>query len=123
MVQERVRPAELQIICTALKGVFTSKRYKLLGGYGGILSDFIQGAIARCADRDLARLVVRSLCDFENEAPRLPLRTARICDQIEESKAKPGIAAKAHKATKPTRAQDLRRAWQLNEDLADGIAG
>jgi hypothetical protein len=86
LVDNRVRPAEMQIICTALKGLFTAKRYELLGGYDGIMSDFIESAISRCADADLARLILRILCDFDNDAPRLPLLTAEILRDIAESK-------------------------------------
>jgi hypothetical protein len=45
-----------------------------------------------------------------------------IVEQFEEPKVKPGIALKTRKAAKPTKAQDLRRAWQLNEDLVEGLA-
>ncbi len=46
-----------------------------------------------------------------------------IINQFEDSKTKPGVAVKPRKAFKAKKAQDLRRAWQLNEDLVDGIAG
>jgi len=46
-----------------------------------------------------------------------------IINQFEDPKAKPGVAAKARKTSKSAKAQDLRRAWQLNEDLVDGLTG
>ena len=46
-----------------------------------------------------------------------------IVEQFEEPSAKPGLAPKARKAARVAKAQDLRRAWQLNEDLVDGMAG
>ncbi len=57
-VEARVRPAELQIICSALKGVFTPKRYEELGGYDGILTDFIESAIATLHKSGLGTLGV-----------------------------------------------------------------
>ena len=46
-----------------------------------------------------------------------------VMKQFEESTADQGAGVKPRKAAKPIRAQDLRRAWQLNEDLVDGMAG
>jgi hypothetical protein len=46
-----------------------------------------------------------------------------IINHLEDSKTKPGVAAKPRKALKSTRAKDLRQAWQLNEDLVDGATG
>ena len=43
-----------------------------------------------------------------------------VIKQFEEAKPKPGVAAKPRKTA---RARDLRLAWQLNEDLVDGVAG
>ena len=44
-----------------------------------------------------------------------------IINQFEESKAKPGVSVRPRKAVKAKKAQDLRRAWQLNEDLVDAV--
>jgi hypothetical protein len=46
-----------------------------------------------------------------------------IINHFENSKAIPAVAAKPHKAAKSKKAQDLRLAWQLNEDLVDGTFG
>jgi hypothetical protein len=44
-----------------------------------------------------------------------------IASHFEEPNVKSGTAKKVHKVVKPVRAQDLRIAWQLNEDLVDGM--
>ena len=46
-----------------------------------------------------------------------------IVRQFKDPMAKPGASAKHHKAIQQSRAQDLRRSWQLREDIADGVAG
>ena len=46
-----------------------------------------------------------------------------IINRFEGSKENPTPTPKARKDLKPPKAQDLRRAWQLNEDLSDGVTG
>jgi hypothetical protein len=42
-------------------------------------------------------------------------------EQFEKESAEVGPTRKALKARKVARAQDLRRAWQMREDLVDGM--
>ena len=44
-----------------------------------------------------------------------------LMKQFAQQSAPPDDAVKPRKVLKKTRAQDLRRAWQLNEDLRDGL--
>jgi hypothetical protein len=64
-----VRPPELQVVCTALAGDLTRDRYDQLGGARGIISDYIKTAVAVCPEPNIAKLVLRALCDFEASPP------------------------------------------------------
>ena len=44
-----------------------------------------------------------------------------ISSHFETPEKKPGIMKKVRKIVQPARAQDRRIAWQLNEDLVDGM--
>lgn len=65
-VDERVRPADLQIVCTALSGDLTIDRYKSQGRAAGLRSRFMRGVIDITGDAVLARTVLRQLCDIPN---------------------------------------------------------
>jgi hypothetical protein len=62
----RVRPVDLQIICTALSGDLTIERYRREGRATGLRSRFIKGAIEIAGNAILARTVLRQLCDIPN---------------------------------------------------------
>jgi WD40 repeat protein len=66
--QDEVRPAELQIVCTALRGDFRLQHYRTAGGATSILSRHIALAVETTRQPALARLVLRSLCDFAGNA-------------------------------------------------------
>lgn len=67
-----VRPPELQIVCTALVSNPTVAEYRLRGGAKGILSHYIQNAIALCSEPKLGSQILRALCDFPAHAKRNP---------------------------------------------------
>lgn len=64
-----VRPPELQLVCTALRGNITLDHYREAGEAKGILSDYTKGAIEICSRPDTGRLALRALCDFEASPP------------------------------------------------------
>ena len=68
---------------------------------------------SRAWRRRKARLIVGKIRNTKNW----------LIKRFEDQDAKSVVAAKPHKTGKQTRAQDLRRAWQLNEDLMDGVMG
>ncbi len=53
------------------------------------------------------------------------IRTTKnwVVKQFEKESEEVGPTRKQIKAKKALRAQDLRRAWQIREDLADGMTG
>jgi hypothetical protein len=81
-VDGRVRPADLQIICTALSGDLTIERYRSEGRASGLRSHFIKGVMGITGDTALARAVLRELCDIPNnkKAPD-PLRAEDIAEK------------------------------------------
>lgn len=66
---------------------------------------------SRAWRRRKARLILGKIRDTKNW----------IINRFEDSQVK--VAAKPRKAVKTVKAQDLRRDWQLNEDLIDGATG
>ena len=46
-----------------------------------------------------------------------------LIKRFKDPNVKPGVVVKLHKAGKQTRAQDLRRSWQLQQEIADGMIG
>jgi hypothetical protein len=73
-----VRPAELQIVCTALRGDFNEKNYRTIGGAPSILSHHVSQAIENCREPKLARLILRTLCDFGQNAKASPRSVADL---------------------------------------------
>jgi WD40 repeat protein len=67
-----VRPPELQIVCGALAGMFTIPKYRLAGGAKGILSNHIKEAISISGDPNIARRILRALCDFPSSVKNDP---------------------------------------------------
>ncbi|QAY80413.1 ATP-binding protein [Sphingosinicella sp. BN140058] len=60
----RVRPPELQLVCLALEISNVAESYRAKGGAKGILSAYIVETIEATSNPSLARLVLRSLCNF-----------------------------------------------------------
>jgi len=66
---------------------------------------------SRAWRRRKARLIVGKIRSTKNW----------LMEQFEKESAEVGPTRKALKARKVARAQDLRRAWQMREDLVDGM--
>jgi hypothetical protein len=64
-----VRPAELQIVCSALSGNPSLEAYRAASGSAAILSEYIRNALEISVDPQLARVVLRSFCDFDALPP------------------------------------------------------
>jgi hypothetical protein len=74
----RVRPPELQLVCQSLLSGDPERRYREGGGAEGILSDYIKNAADYSAAPDLARLVLRTLCNLQAMPPaKMPAQTVR----------------------------------------------
>jgi hypothetical protein len=83
-----VRPAELQIVCTALRGNFEIENYRRQGGAANILSHHVSQAIENSGDPKMARLILRALCDFPGNAKSQPYETEQLTslvDKVERS--------------------------------------
>jgi hypothetical protein len=80
--QNEVRPAELQIVCTALRGDFRLQHYRTTGGAAGILSKHIALAVETTKYPALARLLLRSLCDFVGNAKAQPATVKELVLRI-----------------------------------------
>jgi hypothetical protein len=63
-----VRPAELQVVCSALTANPSVEAYRA-GGAAAILSEYIQTAIEISVDPQLARVVLRAFCAFDTLPP------------------------------------------------------
>ena len=81
-----VRPPELQIVCTALRDGLSLPTYYHLGGASGILSHYIEDALAICADPNLGRLLLRTLCDFPAHAKKPPQSLESLVSETGQSK-------------------------------------
>lgn len=77
---DEVRPAELQIVCTALRGDFRLENYQAHGGAQAILAGHVRRVIDGSPKPDLTRLVLRSLCDFGANAKSKPLELRQIAE-------------------------------------------
>ncbi|SEN57548.1 ATP-binding protein [Bradyrhizobium sp. OK095] len=86
-IEGKVRPADLQIVCTALSGDLTVERYRSAGRAAGLRSKFVKGVIDITGDAILARAVLRQLCDIPNNKKAEPARAEEITE-----KAKAGAA-------------------------------
>jgi hypothetical protein len=80
--QDEVRPAELQIVCTALRGDFRLQHYRTEGGASSILSKHIALAIDATGKPALARLILRALCDFSRNAKASPASVDQLAKTI-----------------------------------------
>ena len=65
----KVRPPELQLVCVALETSAPEQSYRLKGGAEGILSAYVRDAVAGAAAPDVARRVLRALCNFDALPP------------------------------------------------------
>jgi HEAT repeat protein len=68
--ENRVRPAELQIVGTRLKrkNIVSLNKYEILGGAHGILGSYINEEIKQSANERVARLILRLMCADTGEA-------------------------------------------------------
>jgi len=87
--QDEVRPVELQIVCTALRGNFGIQHYRTAGGASAILSRHVKLAIETAPNPPLARLVLRSLCDFTGNAKAPPAPIPEITHRLGPQKELP----------------------------------
>ena len=78
----QVRPPELQIVCTALTANFTLRHYNELGGAKGILESYLTLTLESCIDQQLARLILRQMCDFERQAKAQPKTAIELANSI-----------------------------------------
>jgi class 3 adenylate cyclase len=78
----QVRPPELQIVCTALTSNFTSRHYGELGGANGLLQSYLGIAIETCIDQEMARLILRQMCDFERQAKADPKTVSELARAV-----------------------------------------
>jgi hypothetical protein len=60
-----VRPAELQLVCSALGQSLTLEEYRRRGGAAGVLSSHVANATRLTPDPALARAILRALCDIQ----------------------------------------------------------
>jgi hypothetical protein len=60
----RVRPVELQIVCTALRGALRLSDYRGAGGAGGILSKYVGATVETCPLPRAGRRLLRAACRF-----------------------------------------------------------
>ena len=79
---DRVRPPELQIVCTALTGSLELSDYYKRGGASGILSHYIDEAISLCPDKSLGSQALRLLCDFSLRTKKPPKTSEELLDEI-----------------------------------------
>jgi len=80
-----IRPPELQIVCTALRGELTETRYRSSGGAKGLLARYIEGALTAGRAPEMATRILRALCDFSPNAKggaRPPQSVQELCHQI-----------------------------------------
>lgn len=87
-----VRPPELQIVCTALVDNLTTAEYRLAGGARGILSHYIEDAIAVSGDPAHGRRVLRALCNFPVHAKRTPQTVSEIAEAIGTKDAQASVS-------------------------------
>lgn len=60
----KVRPPELQLVCLALETSEPERSYRLKGGSEGILSAYVEDAVANTSAPEISRLILRALCNF-----------------------------------------------------------
>ncbi len=90
----QIRPPELQIVCTALTANFTLRNYNKLGGAKGILESYLTLTLETCIDQQLARLVLRQMCDFEKHAKAEAKTAAEFAQAIGPQKDDSGATAR-----------------------------
>ena len=86
---------ELQIVCTALTANFTLRNYNELGGAKGILESYLTLTLETCIDQQLARLILRQMCDFERHAKAEPKTAAEFAQAIGPQQGRLGSDCRA----------------------------
>ena len=90
----QIRPPELQIVCTALTANFTLRNYNKLGGAKGILESYLTLTLETCVDQQLARLILRQMCDFERLAKAEPKTAVEFAQAIGPQEDDSGATAR-----------------------------
>jgi hypothetical protein len=80
-----IRPVQLQIVCTALLTSFDLNSYRIGGGVNGILSSYVKDSINLCSNPEVAKKILRSLCDFSAKAKAEPKTISKIKEEIGDS--------------------------------------
>jgi serine/threonine protein kinase len=80
--ESQIRPPELQIVCTALTANFTLRHYNELGGAKGILESYLTLTLETCIDQQIARLVLRQMCDFDRQTKADPKSCSELSHLI-----------------------------------------
>ncbi len=93
--EAQIRPPELQIVCTALTANFTLRHYNQLGGAMGILESYLTLTLETCIDQQLARLILRQMCDFERQAKAEPRTALELTHAIGPQQDDSGATARA----------------------------
>lgn len=125
-VDGKVRPADLQVVCTALSGALSTARYRSEGGAAGLRSRFIRTVVDITGDAVLTRAVLRALCDIPNnkKAPE-PMSAEAIAEQARAGapgqRATPSAVASVLEALEQARVivaidYDGSRRWSLIHD-------
>ena len=92
--EAQIRPPELQIVCTALTANFTLRHYNELGGAKGILESYLTLTLETCIDQQLARLILRQMCDFERQAKAEPRTAIELAQAIGPQQDDSGATAR-----------------------------
>jgi hypothetical protein len=90
----RVRPTELQIVCTYLGRSFTEERYRLSGGAAGIVAHHVRHALERADPPEVAARLLRAMCDFGALVRRKPVSLSALIAEAAQSGGKRGPAAR-----------------------------
>jgi ABC-type dipeptide/oligopeptide/nickel transport system ATPase component len=67
--ESKVRPPELQIVCTALSIESTLDYYREAGGAKGILLNYVKDVLTFTSNPEQACLILRALCDYSASPP------------------------------------------------------
>jgi hypothetical protein len=88
----RVRPPELQLVCTYLGDRLDEEKYQEAGGTAGILSHHVQRALLLVDEPELCSRLLRALCDFSTRTRKPPQSVEALAKQVTD-------IAMAHSAT------------------------
>jgi hypothetical protein len=87
----RVRPIELQIVCTALRGTLHLAPYREEGGAAGILSKYIESTVNACSNPKAGRRLLRAACQFAGGVKQKPQTAAEFLKQINMPEVTPEV--------------------------------